>query len=307
MRIVVTGALGHIGSFLVRYLPKVFNNPEIVMIDDLSTQRYCSLFDLPRNARFQFHESKVQNIDLVALVRESDVVIHLAAITDAAGTADKPELVETNNLSATKAVAQACLTCNVPLIFPSTTSVYGSQSTRVDETCADLKPQSPYAETKIKEETCLEELSKRGLKMAIVRFGTIYGVSPGMRFHTAVNKFCWQAVMGQDLTVWETAMDQFRPYLWLQDAAAAVAWIVQKNLYDSAVSNVVSGNHTVRQVLDEIRKYVPDLRVSLVQHKIMNQLSYEVSAEKFSKTGFRFTGTLADGISQTMKMIRLPH
>ena len=55
--------------------------------------------------------------------------------------------------------------------------------------------------------------AKKGLKGVSCRFGTIFGASPGMRFHTAVNKFCWQAVMGQPITVWSTAYDQKRPYL----------------------------------------------------------------------------------------------
>ncbi len=44
MKFVITGALGHIGSQLIRELPKMFPNAEIVMIDNLSTQRYCSFF-----------------------------------------------------------------------------------------------------------------------------------------------------------------------------------------------------------------------------------------------------------------------
>jgi nucleoside-diphosphate-sugar epimerase len=43
MKIVVTGALGHIGSRLIRALPDAFPDAEIVLLDDLSTQRYCSL------------------------------------------------------------------------------------------------------------------------------------------------------------------------------------------------------------------------------------------------------------------------
>ena len=72
----------------------------------------------------------------------------------------------------------------------------------VDESCEvkDLKPQSPYAETKLKEEKLIKDLvSSNQLKAIICRFGTIYGISPGMRFHTAVNKFCWQAAFGQSL------------------------------------------------------------------------------------------------------------
>ena len=56
MRIVVTGALGHIGSRLIRDLPKTFPDAEIALIDNLLTQRYSSLFDLPSEGRYQFVE-----------------------------------------------------------------------------------------------------------------------------------------------------------------------------------------------------------------------------------------------------------
>ena len=47
MKIVVTGALGHIGSKLIRELSTSFEDFEIHMIDNLLTQRYTSLFNLP--------------------------------------------------------------------------------------------------------------------------------------------------------------------------------------------------------------------------------------------------------------------
>lgn len=45
MKILVTGALGHIGSRLIRDLPKHFPGCEVVMVDNMITQRYCSLFN----------------------------------------------------------------------------------------------------------------------------------------------------------------------------------------------------------------------------------------------------------------------
>ena len=78
------------------------------------------------------------------------------------------------------------------MIHLSSTSVYGTQKKMVDEDCPeeDLKPQSPYAATKLKEERLISKLVKeKSLKAVTFRFGTIFGVSPGMRFHTAVNKF----------------------------------------------------------------------------------------------------------------------
>ena len=57
MRFVITGALGHIGSRLLRAVPQQFGDADVVLVDDLSTQRYCSLFDLPGGANYQFLEA----------------------------------------------------------------------------------------------------------------------------------------------------------------------------------------------------------------------------------------------------------
>lgn len=307
MKILVTGALGHIGSALIRKLPDIFEDLSIVMVDDLSTQRYCSLFNLPEQVSYTFIESKIQQLDLEKILTDVDVVVHLAATTDATGTVHTPELVYENNFSATQLIAQACLKYNVPLIFPSTTSVYGSQSALVDEECTELCPQSPYAACKIKEETLLRELATQGLQVTICRLGTIYGTSEGMRFHTAVNKFCWQAVMDQPLTVWETALDQKRPYLFLDDAVSAIGWIIKNKLFSGQTYNVVTGNHTVRDILTVIREDIENVQVTYVQHAIMNQLSYEVSPEKLRKTGFEFGGPLQKGIGQTVKLLKNAH
>ena len=57
MKSVITGALGHVGSALIRALPNRFGGAEIVMIDNMATLRYPSLFDLPRNGTIQVHRS----------------------------------------------------------------------------------------------------------------------------------------------------------------------------------------------------------------------------------------------------------
>ena len=68
MKIVVTGALGHIGSALVRQLPLHFPKARIVMVDNMMTQRYPSLFNLPAAGHYQFVEGDVRKIDLRAVV-----------------------------------------------------------------------------------------------------------------------------------------------------------------------------------------------------------------------------------------------
>jgi len=307
MKIVVTGALGHIGSALIRMLPLQFPESRVVLVDSLMTQRYCSLFNLPAEGNYTFIEGDIEKLDLLEVFDDAYVVIHLAAITDAAGSFDKAEQVERNNLNSTKLIAESCAQADVRLITLSSTSVYGTSESLVDEECssAELKPQSPYATTKLKEEEYVRALCRdKGLKAAVCRFGTIFGVSPGMRFHTAVNKFCWQASWGQPLTVWSTAYNQVRPYLDLLDACNAIAHIIKNDLFGGEVYNVLTLNASVCQVIDEIKKYKNDINVKMVDSMIMNQLSYEVSTKKFSSTGFVYAGDLGRGVVDTMRLLR---
>lgn len=306
MKIVVTGALGHIGSALIRQLPLDFPDAAIVMVDNMLTQRYASLFDLPVVGRYQFVESDVRKIDLRGLFESADVVVHLAALTDAAGTFDRAAELEANNLDATAKVAAACRETGARLIHLSSTSVYGTQNALVSEDCTldELKPQSPYAETKLKEENLVQSLSKRdGLRAIMFRFGTIFGASVGMRYHTAVNKFCWQAVMKQPLAIWKTAFDQKRPYLDLVDAMRAIAFVIRQDLFDGRVYNALTVNATVREIVDCIREFIPDLQLSFVNSPIMNQLSYEVSCARFLDQGFAFRGDLRRGIGETVALL----
>jgi nucleoside-diphosphate-sugar epimerase len=305
MKIVVTGALGHIGSRLIRAIPARFPGADVVMIDDMLTQRYASLFDLPEGARYRFIEGDVTKLDLAPIVAGADAVVQLAAITDATRSFERKDEVERVNLGTTLCLAEACAAAGVPLVHPSSTSVYGTQNSVVDEACGpdELKPQSPYAETKLREEEALRALAGQGLRHLSLRLGTIFGTSPGMRFHTAVNKFCWQAVMGQPLTVWRTAYEQKRPYLDLGDGVAAILHIVANRLFDGRTYNVLSANCTVRQIVEAIRVHIPDLAVDFVDAQIMNQLSYEVACERFRATGFSFRGRVEDGIADTIRLL----
>jgi nucleoside-diphosphate-sugar epimerase len=214
--------------------------------------------------------------------------------------------IEQVNFVATKRVAEACLQVGVPMIHASSTSVYGTQNDVVDESCGeeDLNPQSPYAETKLREEALISELCMSdGLHALTFRFGTIFGTSPGMRFHTAVNKFCWQAVMGEPLTIWSTAYDQKRPYLDLADAVRAIVFMVENKLFDGSIYNVVTTNATVREVVEHIRRHIPNLHVDFVDSQIMNQLSYEVLNTRMVNAGFQTQGDIGSGISNTIKLL----
>ncbi len=303
MRIVITGALGHIGSRLIHSLrPGDFE--EVILFDNLSTQRYCSLFDLPTAVPFRFVEGDVRSAALDTLLDGAAIVVHLAAVTHAA--ASLSDEIEGVNFGGTVRIAEACARAGCKLLFLSSTSVYGVRDGTVDENCpvTDRRPQSPYAVSKLRAEQMLQTMSVNcGLRHFVGRCGTIYDTSAGMPFHTAVNKFCWQASLGQPLSVWRTAMDQVRPYLDLDDAVRAIRFVIRRDLFDDSVYNVLTQNATVREVIDLIREVIHDVQVEYVDSPVMSPLSLSVSAERFRSQGFEFRGNLRSGIRRTLALL----
>lgn len=296
MKIVITGALGHVGSKLIRGL-----DHELILIDNMNTQAYPSLFKIKANHRFI--QADILDMELEKELIGADVVINLAAIADPENSLKQKDEVWRVNYTGTERVARTCMKLGIPMIFVSTTSVYGVQEEEVDETCKTLKPQTPYAEYKIKAEELLTELGKQGLRFITCRLGTIFGPTPGMRFHTAVNRFCFQAAIGQPITVWKTALNQNRPYLAIEDLVRAMNFIIDNKVYTNEIYNVVTINTTVGNIIEIIREVIPDLSINYVDSPIMSQLSYTISNKKFRELGFDFVGNISKGVKATLRML----
>ena len=308
MHVLVTGGLGHIGSELIRRLAKNRGVRAITILDNLLTQRYASLFDLPKEVDYTFVEGDVLNPNDVARAMQGvDAVVHLAAITNAEGSFDNSEQVQSVNHYGTKNVVQACMQQGVrPLLFPSTTSVYGPVSGIAREDCArsELRPQSPYATSKLAAEDEILTASEHGdISGVVLRLGTIFGPSLGMRFHTAVNKFIFYAVTGRPLTVWSDAVELVRPYLALEDGVAAIEFMLDRPEAAGQVYNVVTLNATLDQVIDAVRSHVPSVEIEYTNTRLLNQVSYHVDDNKIRELGFSYRGNLVAGVRETFELL----
>ena len=122
-----------------------------------------------------------------------------------------------------------------------------------------------------------------------------------MRFHTAVNKFCWQAAHQTPITVWKTALYQKRPYLDVEDATRFIK-LVTLNDVEPSLYNVVTENLTVSDLIEEIGRHKTKIDIDYVDSEIMNQLSYEVSSKKSLDCGFKYTGSVRNGITETLNL-----
>ena len=226
-------------------------------------------------------------------------------MTNAEKSFGKKNKMYENNIECLKTVINFCKKRKAKLIHLSSTSVYGKQAKIVDENCEEkyLKPQSPYADIKLIEEKMLKKETKF-LTYNTFRFGTISGVSKGIRFHTAVNKFCFNAAINESIDVYKTALHQYRPYLSVKDAFKVFKFSIENDFFKNDIFNALSGNYTVNQILKKIKKFKKKIKVRFVTSAIMNQLSYHVSQNKLNNEGLVLKADIEEDIKETIKLLR---
>jgi UDP-glucose 4-epimerase len=305
MNLLITGGCGHIGSYIIDHIYKVKKIKRTIIIDNLKTTQVNSLFNSKKNNNLKFYIRDLTKSDSLNDLKKIDYVIHLASMTNAAGSFGKKKEMYRNNLSCMKNIINFCIKKKSKLIHISSTSVYGKQTDIVDETCEKkyLQPQSPYADIKLMEENMLKR-TRNKLNYVSFRFGTISGISKGMRFHTAVNKFCLNAALNEPITVYKTALNQFRPYLALGDAFKLFKFTIENNFFKNDIYNALSENCTVNQILNKIKKYKKKIRIKFVSSPIMNQLSYHVDKKKIINEGFLFRNKIETDIKNTLNLLK---
>ncbi|WP_440915354.1 SDR family oxidoreductase [Candidatus Pelagibacter sp.] len=302
MNIIITGGFGHIGSELLRKFVKAKKINKIFIIDNFLTQRFNSYINIKKKKIILFDED-LNKFSFKKINSKIDFVIHLAAITNAEKSVGKENEILQNNLNGTKKIVNFCKRRKIHLIFASSTSVYGDQSKIINsKNNTDPKminPQSPYAECKIYEENYIK---KNLQKFTILRLGTICGISPGIRFHTAINKFSYQAALSKPITIWRKLYTKKRPYLILNDFVRLVEFIFfKKKIF--GIFDVVSENHAVIDIVKIIKVYKKNLKLKFVNTKILNQKSYIVIPDEIKRKGFKFTGKVKDEIKKTLKIL----
>ena len=305
MNLLITGCCGHIGSYLVNNIYKIDKINKTFIVDNLHSTQINSLFNIHKRNNIKFYNLDLTKKNALNKFNKIDYVIHLASMTNAAGSFNKKKEMYKNNINCMKNIINFCKNRKAKLIHISSTSVYGKQASIVDENCEKkfLKPQSPYADIKLIEEEMLKKETKK-IKYVTYRFGTISGVSTGMRFHTAVNKFCYNASIGEPITVYKTALNQFRPYLSLKDAFKVFKFTIDKDLFKNNIYNALSENCTVNQIIQKIKKYKKKIKIKFVYSEIMNQLSYHVDKKKLNKEGLNLKNKISEDIKDTIKLLK---
>jgi nucleoside-diphosphate-sugar epimerase len=234
-------------------------------------------------------------------------VVHLAAIVGDKACAQDEELAVQTNWTSTVALARAAADRGVRrFVFASTCSVYGEGREDVLTEDSPIRPLSLYAETRRHAEEGLLDLVGRGdLEPALLRFGTVYGLSPRMRFDLVVNLLTMHAVRRRAVSIFGGS--QWRPLVHVEDIARALMLAMEEPLPEGApILNVgdTLENYQLIDLKDELVARIPDVKVT-VQPEVTDKRTYRVSFDRIERLwGFRASRRVGDGIDEIARAIR---
>ena len=307
MKVLVTGGAGYIGSVLVRQL--LSKGYKVRAFDSLKFGG-DALYDVMLNPNFEFMHGDVRNSTEVEKALEGiDAIAHLAAIVGDPACKKYSDEANETNWTGSVALFEAAEKAGVQrFVFASTCSNYGKMANPdsfVTET-SELNPVSLYAELKVKfEKYLLEQRKDSNICSTALRFSTVYGFSPRIRFDLTVNEFTRNATIHGEQEIWGAQF--WRPYCHVDDLARAVILVLEtpEEKVRANVFNVGSTeeNYNKGMVIEEVCKVVPNVKVNYVD---MNEdpRDYRVNFDKIkNELGYTITKKVPEGVKEIYMLL----
>jgi UDP-glucose 4-epimerase len=231
MRFLVTGAAGFIGSHLCDAL--LSKGDSVIGLDDLSTGNKKNLSSALKHENFKFVEGNILQKELVfKLVRESDHVLHFAAAVGVQKILDDTLGSLKTNIEGSENVLLSATELGKPLIFASTSEIYGKNSDALTEESdrilgSPLKVRWTYSEAKALEESVAKSLStNKGLKVKIARLFNTVGPRQSAAYGMVIPRFITAALRGESLTIHGEGNQQ-RIFCHVNDAVSAILGLIE--------------------------------------------------------------------------------
>lgn len=209
MKILVTGGAGFIGSNLVDVL--MDRGHEVTVLDNLSVGQAGNIEHHLENDRFHFVNDSILNASILErLVRQADLIYHLAAVVGVKYVVEDPLGAIITNVRGTENVLELAFKYWVRTIIASSSEIYG-KSTNVplrEDGDRVLGPTTvgrwSYSDAKAIDEYFALAYAKKGLPVTIVRYFNAYGPRLDPKgYGSVIAKFTSQALQGQPLTVFD--------------------------------------------------------------------------------------------------------
>jgi nucleoside-diphosphate-sugar epimerase len=314
-RILITGSLGYFGSKLSGYLVEL--GYDCIGFDTGFFRD--SLLYPPEETKTVIKDVRDMN---EADLKDVDVVIHLAGISnDPMGALDAASVYDPTRDYSFK-VALLCKKLGIRFIFASSCSVYGIGEKHYLTESSKTNPQTHYSLNKLQIEEDLVSISDHDFSPIALRFATIFGLSPRIRFDVVINMLVGMAVSKREIVL-NSDGKAWRPNLHILDACEAVLCAIELK-YDAPELMVLNvgadeNNLQVIKIAEIIQKLVhkselkflyenPELdKEGLILDRKINQGSdtrtYKVSFEKLKSVmpAFNCNWSMEKGIQNMVE------
>jgi len=259
MKALITGGAGFIGSHLSEKL--LDRNDEVFVLDDISTGSPDNIRQLQNNHKFHLCVGSVLNASLVAqLISQSDIIFHLAASVGVKLIVEDPINTLNTNILGTKIILDEASRQKKPVVFASTSEVYGKNNKVPFREDDDIVMGSPailrwgYACSKAAGECLAVSFNKKaGLPVIIIRLFNTIGPRQTDKYGMVVPRFIKQALAGEPLTVFEKGR-QSRCFTFVDDVVKAIIDLSAKKQAYGQIYNI--GNNEETSILDLAKKVI---------------------------------------------------
>ena len=293
MHVCIVGGLGYIGTACIFQMQQEPSIDRITVLDEAFVPSVIS--QLP--PKVKFIQAKMEHAPLFRdVLQQSDAVILLAALTQAEQSGSREEAVWKVNFEDTKQVIQNCHP-RARIVFASTANVFGGVAQDHARNLALIEtdtpsPRLPYASSKVAMEKFIRENVDN---WTLLRFGTNFGYSLGMRFNIVTNIFMRRALIGEDLVLYGGGLN-WRPNCHVQDIAKSILHSIQSESMNRHLYHVARHNMTIKSLAETI---VAERSKSAIitDDRTIPFNSYGIDSSLLESTGFSFGWTLEDGVS----------
>lgn len=298
MRILITGGAGFIGSQLGLYL--VEKKHQVIPLDNLM---FGYLYNFSSNEKLlsNFIKMDIRNPELESVMKNIDVVFHIAGIISLPSCNDNPFEAYCVNVAGTANVLEMARRNGVKkIIFASTSALYENETAIPFTESVNPKPTLIYAQTKkAAEDICNSFIDMYGMDITILRFFNVYGPHMDYRPPSYLISYVIGCLLKKEQPILHSDGKQARDFVYVADVVRLCEIVMTHKASKNELFNVGSGKTiTVQGIFDILAECLGEKKIKpiyrnpkLIWEKFPKQFAgkYPINSTLLEKEVNKFT------------------
>ena len=299
--IFITGGAGYVGCCLSDYLIEKGYN---VTVYDLFLYGE-DVFNNKNNLKLIKGDIRDSSL-LKKSIKNHDIVIHLACISNDPSFELNPNLGKSINLDSFEPLVKMSKELNVQrFIYASSSSVYGIKDIKNVHEDISLEPITDYSKFKAQCEKILNSYNDENFSGVTIRPATVCGYSKRQRLDVIVNILTNVGFHKKEISVF--GGDQLRPNIHIKDMVRAYEKLIEADnkLVSGQIFNAGWENKSVNEIAKTVKNELGE-NVNLVVTPTNDNRSYHISSEKIKRMlNFQTQFTISDAVNDLKKAFEL--